>query len=98
MAGLDKEESMSLIEAARQIFLRFGSTRGLTLVMLLIFLGFMAKTDPSSSLYYAAAGVLTALLLLLSFHRKPHLDRQLAPKVAGQDGETGTKTDTPPAP
>lgn len=85
MAGLDVEETKPAIEAIRQIALRFGSTRGLNQTLLLTFLYGMAHLDNSHSLEYAAAGVIMSLLVLWSFHKKPHIDRQATGEIAPKE-------------
>ena len=80
MAGLDKEETITMANAFRDMFLRAGSTRGLLTITLNLFLGWCAWVDKANTPVYAAMGAFHALWTLYSFHRKPHVDRApLAP-------------------
>jgi hypothetical protein len=63
-------------EAARDIFLRFGSTRGLALAMTETFLGFLAYHSPMESVTFGTLGFICFCLTTLSFHMKPHIDRK----------------------
>jgi hypothetical protein len=75
MAGLDKEETVSLIAAGRDVFMRFGSTRLLALGMQLAFFYGMAKLDGFNAWAYGLCALGLAGAGLWSLHTKPHLDR-----------------------
>jgi hypothetical protein len=81
MAGLTEKESTTAMEALRQIMLRFGSTRGLNQALQLAFLYGVSRIDEANTVYYASLGALTSLLVLLSFHKKPHIDRQATGEI-----------------
>jgi len=75
MAGLDKEETVTIVGAGKEVFLRFGSTRGFNQFMLLLFLYGIANLAVEHAVYCMGIGSITSMLVLLSFHRKPHIDR-----------------------
>jgi len=72
MMGIEKEETTAAIEAAKQVFLRFGSTRGLNQTLLLLALAYLARLDREFAWAYGFEMVLTSLLTLCSLHRRPH--------------------------
>ncbi len=74
MAGLEKEETTSIVNAVQTVFLRFGSTRCLNCGMGLSFLGALGYLDRSNAVAYGAAGLLVVILTLASLHRKSHGD------------------------
>jgi hypothetical protein len=75
MAGLDKEETVSIVGALRDVFLRFGSTRLLALAMDLGFFYGMARVDSENAVIYATGAAVVAGVVLVSLHTKPHIDR-----------------------
>lgn len=85
MAGLDKEETITMANAFRDMFLRAGSTRGLLSISLFMFLGWLAWVDKTNALAYGVLGCFHGLWTLLSFHKKPHVDRAPQPGVKSAD-------------
>ena len=75
MAGLDKEESITLISAGRDIFMRFGSTRIFSTALLLMFLYGLARLDFTNTLIYAIGGAIVSAATLVSLHLNAHQDR-----------------------
>lgn len=75
MLNIDKDATIAIAGDAKEVFLRFGSTRGLSLVMVLSFLAICASISPMDSVTIASLGFAAFALTLLSFHRKPHIDR-----------------------
>lgn len=76
MFNIEKESFIKAVEAGRDIFLRFGSTRGLALLMTEIFLSVIAWTSVVDAPFCAGLGFVAFLVTTLSFHVKPHIDRK----------------------
>lgn len=72
MAGLDKEETNSIVAAVKDVMLRFGSTRWLALATSLAYLAYLAHTDAGNAIAYGGAGTALTILCLASFHLRPH--------------------------
>lgn len=72
MAGLDKEETTSIVSALKEVMLRFGSTRWLNVLCGLCFLCYIVWRDSTLGLFCACLGTALVFATLLSFHFRPH--------------------------
>jgi hypothetical protein len=63
-----------IVDAAKEIMLRFGSTRWLALACALALLAYLGHIDRVNAALYAVLGSLLTAGCLLSFHRRPHSD------------------------
>lgn len=76
MIQVDKDAAIKLFDSLENIFLRFGSTRALGLGMELTALTLASWLNPAVSKLSVALGFVAFCLTLMSFHRKPHIDRK----------------------
>ena len=79
MITVDKEASLAAIEAGKQIFERFGSTRLLAFFCLLAFLLGACTLDRTQVNYALTLGAASFLLLIVSYLRRPHYETKESP-------------------
>jgi hypothetical protein len=90
MLSVDKDAAIKFFDSAENVFLRFGSTRGLGLGMELTALTVSGWLNPAVSLWCVVLGFIAFALTLLSFHQKPHIDRR-AVDTSPKSGEPGVQ-------
>lgn len=71
----EKDVFVKISEAVEKIFFRFGTTRGLSLVVLLLFFTGLVYMDKQLGALATWLGFVAFLFSLASFHVKPHIDR-----------------------